>query len=474
MTLLSPYYFWFLILLLPLFIKKDFREFRISAYGYMLTFVFILFALARPVIEQEPIKSEQILSDIIIGVDLSYSMQASDIEPTRLAYAKEMLKQLVEAKQKSRFGVLGFTTNAIVLSPLTEDRELLLHLFSSLNEKFIITQGSDILSSLKLARKMSASKEAIVVLFSDGADELSYEAEAHFAKENNLKVNIFMTASVMGGTLRLPSKELLKDELGDIVVSRENDASKEICDATGGVYTKDFDELLDALESQSQKDYKSEVTIVRNMELFYYFVALAIIAFLLSVTTLKRYVAASLLLFGVHLGASQNMEFFNKATELYRSGEYEAALQNFEMVKSADVEIKSIIYYNIGNALVRLKQFQKARDAYLKSLTLIYSKEADENLEYIRGVGEKKEMSTGQQQTKDRSALAKKEQREKKQKEGGGSNMQVSAPSGSSADDGGKKAKSQSQVNLDGGKAKLSSKQYELINKRSVNEKKPW
>jgi len=474
MTFLSSYYLWFLLLLLPLFIKKDFREYRISAYGYMLTFVFIVLSLARPVIEQEPIRSEQILSDVIIGVDLSYSMHSTDIEPTRLAYSKEMLKKLLETKQKSRFGVLGFTTNAIVLSPLTEDRELLLHLFGSLNEKFIITQGSDVFSALKLARKMSASKKATVVLFSDGADELGYEAEAHFAKENNLRVNIFMTASTMGGTLRLESGELLKDEFGDIVVSRENSAIKEIADATEGIYTKDLDELLDALYSQGKEDYKSEVTVMRNMELFYYFIALAIITFLVSVTTLKRFVMAFLLLFGVHLGATQNMEYFNKATHFYKSGEYEKALQNFEMVKSADAETKSIIYFNIGNSFVRLQQFEKAREAYLKSLTLFYSKEADENLAFIKDVAEKKEMSTAERQSKEKSALAKKEPSDKKQKEGGGSNMQVSAQAGGGADDDGKKSKSQNKINLEGGNAKLSSKQYELINKRRVDEKKPW
>ena len=473
MTLLYPSYLWLLLLLAPLFIKRNIREFKVAAYGYVLTFIFIVVALSRPVVEQEPIESKQILSDVIIGVDLSFSMQGSDLEPTRLGYAKEMLEKLVRSKQKSRFGVLGFTTNAIILSPLTEDKELLLHLFGSLDEKFIITQGSSIMSALKLSRKMSASKKATVVLFSDGGDELDYEAEAAFAKENSLVVNIFMTASAMGSTLKQDSGELLKDELGDIVVSRENSASKEICDATGGVYTKELGELLDALDTQRSKDKESKTTVVRNLELFYYFVALAIITFLVSVTTLKRFVVAFLLLFGVHLSASQNMKLFNKATELYRLGEYEKAVQNFEMVRSADIETKSIIYYNIGNSFVRLQEFEKAREAYIKSLTLMYSKEADENLEHIRDAGEKKEMNTGQQQSKDRSALAKKEQT-KKQKEGGGSNMQVSAQASSGADDKGKKTQSQNQINLEGGKAKLSSRQYELINKRSIDEKKPW
>ncbi|MDD5400258.1 MAG: VWA domain-containing protein [Sulfurimonas sp.] len=473
MSVLYPQYFWLLLLLLPFFIKRDFREFRVVVYGYMLTFIFIVIALSRIVIEQEPIESKQMLSDVIIGVDLSYSMQTNDIEPTRLSFAKEMLKRLVEMEQKSRFGVLGFTTNAIVLSPMTEDKELLLHLFASLDEKLIITKGSSVMSALELSRKMSNSKKATVVLFSDGADELSYESEAVFAKNNNLVVNIFMTASTMGGTMRLEGGELLKDELGDIVVSRENSAIKEVSDITGGVYTKDFDKLLDALAAQKSKDKESKTTIVRNLELFYYFIILAIITFLLSVTTLKRFVVAFLLLFGVHLGANQNMEFFNKATEFYRSGEYEKALENYERVKSNDLQTKSIIYYNIANSLVRLQEFKKAREAYIKSLTLFYSKEADENLEFIRDVGDKKEMSTGQQQSKDKSALAKKEQSSQKQKEGGGSNMNVSAAA-SGGDDKGKKAESDSRVDLNSGKAKLSSKQYELINKRKVDEKKPW
>ncbi len=474
MTLLYPQYLWLLLLILPIFVKRDFRELRITLYGYILTFVFIVIALSRPVIEQEPIESKQVLSDVIICVDLSFSMQGSDLEPTRLSYAKEMLKRVVEAQSKSRFGVLGFTTNAIILSPMTEDKEILLHLFGSLDEKFIITKGSSIMSALQLARKMSKAKKTTLVLFSDGGDELSYKDEANFAKENNMVVNIFMTASAMGSTLKLKDGELLKDEFGDIVISRESSMIKEISDATGGVYTKDLGTLLDALDAQKSKDKESKTTVMRNLELFYYFVALAVITFLVSITTLKRYIAAFLLLFGIYANASEDMEFFNKATEHYRSGEYEKALQNFEVVKSGDSETKSIIFYNIGNTLVRLQEFEKAREAYIKSLTLMYSKEADENLEYIRDAGEKKEMNTGQQQTKERSALAKKEQSKKKKKEGGGSNMQVSAAASSGADDGGKEAKSQNTINLDGAKAKLSSRQYELINKRSVDEKNPW
>lgn len=473
MIFLFPEYFWLLLLLLPFFIKRDFRSFTFTIYGYILTCLFIIIALSRPTIEQEPIKSKQLFSDVVVAVDLSFSMQANDIEPTRLAKAKESLKELLKSGSKARYGVLGFTTNAIVLSPLTEDRELLLHLFNALDEKNIITKGSSVMPALKLARKMSNTKKLGVVIFSDGADEFGYEAEAKYAKENSMRVNIFMLASTMGSTIKLQNGELLKDELGDIVVSRENSAIKEISDISGGIYTKDFGELLDAIDSQRVQDKESETTIMKNLELFYYFVFLAIVTFLLSVTTLKKYVLALLLFFGVNLSAQENSKLASEATSYYRSGNYEKALHSYGQIKSNNAELKSLVYYNIANSYVRLQEFKKAREAYLKSLTLLYSKEADENMAFIKDADDKKEMSRGQQQSKNKSSLAKKES-EKKQKEGGGSNMKVSAQAGSAADEGGKKSRSQSQINLNGSKAKLSSKQYELINKRVVDEKRPW
>ena len=481
MSFLYPEYFWLFLFLVAGFIKKDFRGLNVVSLGYIVTFVLIVLALTRPVLEQEPIQSEEVLSDVVIAVDLSYSMQADDISPTRLAKAKEILQELIKSEQKSRFGILGFTTNAIVLSPMTEDSELLEHLFNSLDDKLIITKGSSVMPALKLARKMSQSKNLSLVVLSDGADELNYEDEAKFAKENSLVVNVFMLATKMGGTLRLENGELLKDELGDIVVSKENSSIEAVSDATGGVYTKSFGVLVDALDAQKTDDKKSQTTIIRNLELFYYLIVLAIISFLVSVTTLKRFILAFLLLFGVSLDATilelfedENRVEFKKANAYYKSGEYEKAFHTYETVKSADAEFKSIVYYNMGNSLVRLKEFKKARDAYLKSLTLYYSKEADENLHYIKDVKEQKQMSTGQQKSAKKSSMAKKEQSEKKKKEGGSSNMKVSASASSGADDGGKKTKSESKVDLNSGKAKLSSKQYELINKRGVNEKQPW
>lgn len=159
---------------------------------------------------------------------------------------------------------------------------------------------------------------------------------------------------------------------------------------------------------------------------------------------------------------------------MYKEGEYETALLKYENTKSANAEFKSIIYFNMANTFVRLKEFAKAREAYKKSLTLVYSKEASENLLYILNVKEEMQMQTGKQKTDKKSSLAKQEKSKKKKDKGGSSNMKVSANAGTSDAKSEKENSSESMLNLNQGKAKLSSKQYELINKRGVDENKPY
>jgi len=240
-------------------------------------------------------------------------------------------------------------------------------------------------------------------------------------------------------------------------------------------------EILAALSSQRDETHKSDVTLVQNRELFYYFIALALLVFLVSTTRLKRHLLTFLLLFGITLEAdvlafmkNENAVAFKRGVLLYEAGEYEKSLESFTLVKSANAEIKAVVFYNQANALVRLKEFEKARAAYEKSLTLHYTKEADENLLYIKNVKEQQDMSTGQQKTAKHSSTAKKRENSQKERDGGSSNMKVSASSGSGAQDKGKKSLSAPKIDLNSGKAKLSSKQYELINKRQVDEKKPY
>lgn len=169
---------------------------------------------------------------------------------------------------------------------------------------------------------------------------------------------------------------------------------------------------------------------------------------------------------------------YNAANARYRAGAYERALQLYGAVDAPDAATAAQVWFNRGNALVRLKEFEKARDAYARSLALQYDEAALENMMHILHAEGQDHLLTGRQEGKKRAQDQEEESSEKgpgKAKEGGGSNQQSSAERNTGAGGRGKKAEADVKLEFSNkGQNRLSSKQYELINQRSVHETKPW
>jgi len=291
-TLLMPQWFW---LLLPLGVSLLYHynttwnlAIQKRFIWLVLSMIMLVFAMTQPVLTQKSVDVEQLGSDVILALDLSRSMQADDIKPTRLQAAKNLLRSLADEDKKNRFGVIGFTTNAIILSPLTNDSELLVHLFEGVDETLIMTKGSAMMPALELARKMSHSASPIVFIFTDGGDKDDYSKEAAFAKNSGLVVNVVMLASLSGSTLRQRDGTLLKDENGDIVITSQNRAIKMLSSATGGKFIDgaELSDLQAVIELQSDNTYKSKTKMVQYEELFSYFIVAALLFFMFSATTL--------------------------------------------------------------------------------------------------------------------------------------------------------------------------------------------
>ena len=508
MMFLSPLWLWALPAV-PLYLWGA-RRYGWHLQGWLLVCAaLIVVALSRPVFPQKPVTVEEAGSDVILAVDVSYSMRGTDISPSRLEAAKGLLGEIVRSDRRDRFGVLAHTTSAIVLSPLTKDTELLLHLFKSLDESQIITKGTTVMSALELARKMSHAAHPLVILLTDGGDELSYEKEASFAAENGLKVCVVMLASPQGSTLPAVGGSL-KDEEGHLVVSARNDAISQIAEYSGGrvIEGADAPAVLEWIERERGEDFAGSTTVARYQELFYIPAALALIAFVMAFTTLGERVSKKalpllvLIGIGAHAGVldypymaagklaythgeyeeaaswyarADSMEArFNRAGALYKAGKYAEALAAYRMIRSNDPVFKSKVYYNMGNCQIRLKEFQNARNSLLKSLTLRYSKAAHENLRAIEGAEEQQTLNVRKEKNDKFTADENKPSGAPKSgKEGGGSNLQSDIAS-SGAGDAQKKAQGDPRFSTSQGKASLSSKQYELINQRSVYETKPW
>ena len=169
---------------------------------------------------------------------------------------------------------------------------------------------------------------------------------------------------------------------------------------------------------------------------------------------------------------------YNAANAWYRAGEYERALQLYSALEPSDKRMAARIWFNRGDTLVRLKEYAKARDAFARSLALRYDEAALENMMHILRSEEQDHMLTGRQEGKKRAQ----DQEEsgapeggKKRKEGGGSDQQSQAERNRGAGGEGKKGAREPQLEFSNkGGSRLSSRQYELINQRSVHETKPW
>ncbi|MCK9373157.1 MAG: VWA domain-containing protein [Sulfuricurvum sp.] len=513
MTFLTP--LWLIGLVPVLGYRLLARRYRwrldVQQQWLLVSVVLVMISLARPVIPQKPLDVQQKGSDVILAVDLSYSMRGSDILPSRLEAAKKLLHDVVRRDRRDRFGVIGFTTSAIILSPLTKDTELLEHLFDALDESQIITKGTQVMSALELARKMSHARRPQVILLTDGGDETSYEKEADFIRENDLAVSVVMLASSGGSTLPTQSGEWLKDEAGHIVVSSRNDAITALVHANKGelIHGPDTDGVLGLIEGAGDEDFEGSSSVMRTRELFAVPLVLALMAFVLAMTSVGEKLSKRLawLLALVGIGANGGvLDFvtlyqakngylqkgyersaslygeidspqarYNRGNALYKAGKIEAALGAYRSVKSNNPLFKSLLYYNMGNCYIRLREFEKARESLLKSLTLHYDKAADANL---HAIAEVPDYNLSLNVRKEKNDKFSQEQAppsgdHKKSKEGGGSNMKSDTAASGGGDEG-KKTQGDPRLSLSQGKAALSSRQYELINQRSVHETKPW
>lgn len=168
---------------------------------------------------------------------------------------------------------------------------------------------------------------------------------------------------------------------------------------------------------------------------------------------------------------------FNAANAHYRAGEYAKALGLYEEIRSGDPRFKAAVYFNAGNSLTRLKAYAKAREMFRKSLVLQADPEAVENLLCLTGAETQDQELGGRREGKEmrEEEKASSQQGNRKRKEGGGSDRPMQAEHSRGGGAQGKEVRREAQLDFSGkGKSPLSSKQYDLINQRSVDETRPW
>ncbi|MFH0732368.1 MAG: VWA domain-containing protein [Candidatus Omnitrophota bacterium] len=220
--------------------------------------------------------------DILIAIDTSKSMLATDVKPNRLERSKLAVKDLVKKLKGDRIGLVAFSGTAFLQCPLTIDYGGFLLALNDLNTGIIPRGGTAISSAIKTAidsYKGGQKKYKILVIITDGEDlEGDAVKAAEDAKKENVKIFCIGIGTEAGELIQLTdengNKSFLKDENGNVVKSRLNEVIlKKIALSTGGAYVHSsgaefgldmiYEERLSKMEKQEIKAKMNKLFIER-------------------------------------------------------------------------------------------------------------------------------------------------------------------------------------------------------------------
>lgn len=352
----------------------------------------VVIAAARPQWGSRELTRERHGIDLVIVLDVSQSMQATDVAPSRVGLAEEQLARLVETQRGSRVGLVLFAGNAALRSPLTTDTMALAELIRRAHrDAGLTTTGSGIGAALEQAGRLLESSESpgkAVLVVSDGEDHIGgYVEKAKELREKKIAVFSAGVGTPQGAMLvdtdpRTGRTSTKLDGQRRPVVSRLEEASlRSIAAEGGGSYLRlgtgsSLLSLRDQLARLEQTPLGSE-TEKAPIERFQAFVVAALILlvesslvptrFLLPATARLRRVRphpglAVVLLLALAVGAcgGDSLRSRNEAANrLYDAGNFQAALDAYQALLAQRPDVPELSV-NAGNALHRLGSFDRA------------------------------------------------------------------------------------------------------------------
>jgi len=208
-------------------------------------FALVLVAFLGPSFGDSKKEIKSVGKDIMICVDLSKSMDAFDVQPTRLEKVKYEMKRIVEAFNSDRLGVIIFSSEAFMQCPLTYDQNALNLFIETMNSSLVPSSGTDFGPPLKMAldklqnqdSPSSQQKSKVIILISDGEDfgehttEIDKEIEDKGIKLFTLGVGTEKGSQIMAG------RGYKTDSRGNAVISKLNSSElKSLASRTNGQY----------------------------------------------------------------------------------------------------------------------------------------------------------------------------------------------------------------------------------------------
>lgn len=206
--------------------------------------VMVIFMLAQPQFgsKMETVKRQGI--ETVVALDVSNSMMAQDVAPSRLEKSKKLISRLVETFNNDKVAMIVFAGEAFTQLPITSDYVSAKMFLETISPSLISTQGTDIRAAIDLAMKSFTPNEGVgraIVLITDGENHEGGAIEAaQEAVKKGVHVFVLGVGSPDGSPIPVEgSNEFRRDKDGNVVVTRLNeDMCREIARAGGGMYVR--------------------------------------------------------------------------------------------------------------------------------------------------------------------------------------------------------------------------------------------
>jgi Ca-activated chloride channel family protein len=243
-------------------------------------FAFSILALARPQWGSRMDTVQRQGVDLIVALDTSYSMNAEDVAPSRMAKAKSEVRGLIERLKGDRVGLLAFAGTAVVQCPLTLDYGAAELFLDVANTGIVPAPGTSLAAAIQTATAAFIAREKkykVLVIFTDGEDlEGEVKAAVEKAREAGVIIYTVGIGSPEGKPIPIRNEkgdilEYRKDPQGQVVVSKLDErALTEIASETGGRYFRattsegELDQIEDDVSHMEKKQL--ETRLYQNFE----------------------------------------------------------------------------------------------------------------------------------------------------------------------------------------------------------------
>lgn len=373
---------------------------------WSLLWALLMGALAGPRWDYKEIETSAPDQSLVVLLDLSQSMDAEDVKPSRLARARQEIEDILQLSKGVKIALVAFAADPHMITPLTDDVETIRHLLPSLDTDLVYVQGSNFAPALDMALNLLSAEpgnnKSVLVISDGGFSDIG----ASIATAGKLsKQGIILHTMGMGTKEGVPihnAKGAIIKQNGRAVISRlEQDKLQEVSNAGAGRYiTANYSEndsliVLNQLKARAQAENNKQHK-TRHWEERFYLLIIPLMAILLFWFRKGFVFPVVILLLFCNVPKAQAAEFHDYfknsqqiGKEALEKGEYDKAVSKLKdpyqqgvaqykagnfaeaerlFSESERKNIQDSATYNLGNSLAQQEKFGEAISEYEKLL----------------------------------------------------------------------------------------------------------